>query len=439
MVAADGKADRLYMSLRTLRNIILLTAFFILTFGVGYQLGTKNSLSGTDPRLFSDKVTGKAPNNQTIDFSLFWDVWDRLNRSYIDKKALVPKTMFYGAISGMVASLGDPYTVFLPPEQNKEAKDDLSGKFEGIGAQLGIKDKKIVVVAPLKGTPAETSGLKPGDWIVKVDGKETASWSLPEAVSKIRGPKGSRVLLTVLHKDASASSEIAVVRDSIKVTSVEWETLNVQCNTMLQCKIVKEECTDCGKVIHLRLARFGDQTPDEWNNAIDEILLKTEDKLNKNSIKGLIFDLRNNPGGYLSGSVFIASEFVKDGVVVVQENSLGNRQTYAVNRKGRLTDMPMVILINKGTASSSEIVAGALQVRRNIKVVGETSFGKGSVQEAQDLSEGAGIHITTAKWLLPNGKWINGSGIEPDVKVENDVNKPDEDLQLTKGVETLVK
>lgn len=442
------------MSLKTLRNIVLLTAFFILTFGVGYQLGTKSSLSGTDLRLFSDKIAGKTASNQNIDFSLFWDVWDRLNRSYIDKKALVPKTMFYGAISGMVASLGDPYTVFLPPEQNKEAKDDLSGKFEGIGAQLGIKDKKIVVVAPLKGTPAESSGLKPGDWIMKVDGKETASWSLPEAVSKIRGPKGSRVLLTVLHKDASASSEIAVVRDSIKVTSVEWETKNIKYSldfardkqTRLpdgqvsnsKYEEVKERCDECEKIIYLKLARFGDQTPDEWNNAIDEIL-KTEDKLNKNSIKGLIFDLRNNPGGYLSGSVFIASEFLKDGVIVVQENSLGNRQTYTVNRKGRLTDMRMVILINKGTASSSEIVAGALQVRRNIKVVGETSFGKGSVQEAQDLAEGAGIHITTAKWLLPNGKWINGSGIEPDVKVENDVNKPDEDLQLTKGIETLMK
>lgn len=425
------------MSLKTLRNIILLTAFFILTFGAGYQLGVKSGLANADLRLFSDKITGKTSNNQNIDFSLFWDVWDRLNRSYIDKKALVPKQMFYGAISGMVASLDDPYTVFLPPDQNKEAKDDLGGKFEGIGAQLGIKDKKIVVVAPLKGTPAESSGLKPGDWIVKVDGKETATWTLPEAVSKIRGPKGSKVLLTIVHKDASASAEVTVMRDSIKVASVEWEMLNTQC-TSSQCKIVKEECADCSKVIYLKLTRFGDETPNEWDKAVSQIM-ETMGKSPQGVVKGLVFDLRNNPGGYLSGSVFIASEFLKDGVVVIQENASGNKQTYTVNRKGRLTDMPMVLLINKGTASSSEIVAGALQVRRNIKIVGETSFGKGSVQEAQDLAEGAGIHITTAKWLLPNGKWINGTGIDPYVKIENDTNKPDEDLQLVKGIETLVK
>ncbi len=438
-------SDELIMSLKTIRNIVLFAAFFVLTFGVGYRMGAEKRLdsSFSDSRIWSSEITGKTPEkfSNTLDFSLFWDVWDRLNKSYIDKKALDPEKMFYGAISGMVASLGDPYTVFLSPDQNKEAKDDLGGKFEGIGAQLGIKDKKIVVIAPLKGTPAEKAGLQPGDWIVKVDGKETANWTLPEAVSKIRGPKGSKVVLTVIKKDASSSAEVTVTRDAIKVASVEWETLNIRCaNTPeYQCKIIKETCGDCDKVVYLKLARFGDQTPDEWNKAIDQIVLQTLEGTEKYKVKGIVFDLRNNPGGYLLGSVFIASEFLKDGVIVTQENANGSKQTYTVNRKGRLTEIPLVVLINKGTASSSEIVAGALQLRRGIKTVGETSFGKGSIQEAQDLEKGAGIHITTAKWLLPNGKWINGSGIEPDVKVENDPNKPDEDLQLTRGIETLVK
>jgi carboxyl-terminal processing protease len=201
-------------------------------------------------------------------------------------------------------------------------------------------------------------------------------------------------------------------------------------------KIISDDCIDCNKIVYLKLIRFGDQTADEWNKVVDGI----KSALAGNSqVKGLVFDVRNNPGGYLSGSVFIASEFLKDGPVVIQELAGGGRQTYNVNRKGKLLDIPMVVLINKGSASASEIVAGALKERGRSKLIGETTFGKGSIQEAVDLSGGAGIHITTAKWLMPSGKWINGSGIEPDVKVENDENKPDEDLQLERAAEMLMK
>lgn len=412
------------MNLKTIRNIFLVLALLVLSFGTGYRAG----ITGVGQKWIQNtKVIGNIPvKPNAVDFSLFWDVWDRVNRYYIDKKAIDYQKMVYGAISGMVSSLGDPYTVFLPPDQNKEAKDDLSGKFEGIGAQLGVKDKKIVVIAPLKGTPAEKAGLKPSDWVVKVDDKESTGWTLPEAVAKIRGPKGSSVKLTIVHKEDSKTVEISVVRDTIKVVSVEWEEKNI-----------KKECNDCDKVIYLKLSRFGDQTTDEWNKAVGEINSKLQTANSK--IKGLVFDLRNNPGGYLSGSVFIASEFLKDGNVVIQESVAGGKQTYNVERKGKLTDIPMVVLINKGSASASEIVAGALGVRGRAKLVGETTFGKGSIQEAQELASGAGIHITTAKWLLPNGKWINGSGIDPDVKAENDTAAPDEDLQLEKAIETLVK
>jgi carboxyl-terminal processing protease len=436
----------IYMSLKTLRNISLGLSLLIFTFGVGYSVGVRGI--GTNLVFPTAEVTGKAaPKVSSVNFSLFWDVWDRLFRLYLDKKALDAQKMVYGAISGMVVSLGDPYTVFLPPDQNKEAKDDLGGKFEGIGAQLGIKDKKIVVVAPLKESPAAAAGLRPGDWIIKVDDKETLNWTIYEAVSKIRGPKGSKVSLSIMHKNASKSAEITVVRDEIKVASVEWEEKNVQCNnaTMQQCKEIKEGCANCEKIVYLKLTRFGDQTSDEWNKAVGEINQVIGQSSNLpagkagQAIKGLVFDLRNNPGGYLSGSVFIASEFLADGTVVIQESAGGVSQKFTVNRKGKLLSIPMVVLINKGSASASEIVAGALKERNRAKLVGETTFGKGSIQEAQDLSGGAGIHITTAKWLLPSGKWINGSGVEPDVAVANDEAKPEEDLQLEKAIEVLVK
>lgn len=421
------------MSLKTVRNIFLIVALVVLAFGAGFQAGA-GGLSQERVSESSD-IKGKTAvkSAETVDFSLFWDVWDRLGRYYFDKKALDSQKQVYGAISGMVSSLGDPYTVFLPPEQNKEAKDDLGGKFEGIGAQLGVKDKKIVVIAPLKGTPAESAGLKPGDWIVKVDGLETISWTLPYAVSKIRGPKGSKVVLTILQENAVKPSDVTVERDAIKVSSVEWEVKKFN----IKYEISKEECSECNKIIYLKLSRFGDNTTDEWNKAIDQV----EQSLNAKdiSMKGMVFDLRNNPGGYLSGSVFIASEFLSDGVVVIQESTDSRQQVYKVNRKGRLLTIPMVVLINKGSASASEIVAGALRDRGRAKLIGETSFGKGSIQEAQELSSGSGIHITTAKWLLPSQKWINGQGLSPDVKIANDEAKPEVDLQLEKAIEVLLQ
>ncbi|OGG00490.1 hypothetical protein A2Y99_02775 [Candidatus Gottesmanbacteria bacterium RBG_13_37_7] len=427
------------MSLKNIRNFIVILTLLLLSFGFGFRFGQSDSEDKSNVTKNID-IEGKTSAKITkVDFSLFWDVWDRLNRYYIDKSKLNAQNMVYGAVSGMVAALEDPYTVFLPPDQNKETKDDLGGKFEGIGAQLGIKDKKIVVIAPLKSSPAESAGLKSGDWILKVDGKETAGWTLPEAVSKIRGQKGTKVMLSIMHKDASVSSEIAVVRDQIKVPSVEWEVKNVRCNqeNSNQCKIVPSPCEDCQKVAYLKLTRFGDQTNDEWNKAVAEIIKLTGPD-NTSTIIGLIFDLRNNPGGYLSGSVFIASEFLKDGTVVIQESYQEQKETYNVNRKGKLLTIPMVVLINKGSASASEIVAGALQERGRAKLVGETTFGKGSIQEAQELENGAGIHITTAKWLLPSGKWINGSGIDPDIKAEEGVDE-NLDPQLDKAAEVLLK
>lgn len=426
------------LKLSHFRNGIILLALILIAFGSGYRFGQKTP--GYASPLTQTTITGGTTGkNTSVDFSLFWDVWNRIGRYYIDKSAVNPQKMVYGAISGMVSALGDPYTVFLPPDQNKDAKEDLGGKFEGIGAQLGVVDKKIVVIAPLKGTPAEKAGLKSGDWVVKVDGKETLNWTVFEAVTKIRGPRGTNVLLTVIHKDASASSDITVARETINVASVEWDIDNLSCSSGNVCTVTKDDCSSCKKVAYLKLSRFGDQTTDEWNKVVGEILAKIPGGVPTSDIKGLVFDLRNNPGGYLAGSIFIASEFLKDGAIVKQDSIQSGTQAYSVERKGKLLTIPMIVLINKGSASASEIVAGALQERGRAKLVGETSFGKGSVQEAQDLPEGAGIHITTAKWLLPSGKWINGKGIDPDVKVVNDDTKPDEDAQLVKAVEMLTQ
>ena len=411
------------MTLKKIRKIILIISLILLSGGGGYWLGQREisfSWQSFNPQVVV--VNRTTPPGTPVDFSLFWAVWDRVSRDFIEKTKIDPQKMVWGAISGMVASLEDPYTVFLPPQENKEAKDELGGKFEGIGAQLGMKDKRIVVIAPLSGMPAKKAGILSGDIILKVNDEDTAGWTLPQAVSKIRGPKGTEVVLTVLHKKEESDDEkgetedIKIIRETIKVPSVKVDILDEPCHSA-----------------HLQLMRFGDQTSNEWDAAVAEIL---NSQLTSGNFKGVILDLRNNPGGYLQGSVFVASEFLKDGIVVIQEDAKGKRETFSVNRTGKLTEIPLVILINQGSASASEIVAGALQERREIKVVGENSFGKGSIQEAQDLPQGAGLHITTSRWLLPSGTWINGEGVEPDVKIEEDL-ETETDEQLEKAKEIL--
>jgi len=406
------------MTLKKIRSIVFILTLIILAAGAGFWFGQREvSVSWRNFKPQAVITNKQAPATIEVDFSLFWDVWQRVSRDYIDKTKLEPQKMVWGAIAGMVQSLGDPYTVFLSPKENQEVKDDLGGVFEGIGAQLGMKDKKIVVIAPLEGMPAEKAGIKAGDFILKVDTEETTGWTLPEAVAKIRGPRGSKVVLTVLHQNQEQPVEITIIREEIKVPSVEVEM------------------EENGQVVHLKLMRFGDQTSEEWEAAVNEINQITKQP-NNQTTKGVILDLRNNPGGYLQGAVFIVSEFLENGPVVIQENAQGQRQTFDVNRRGQLTEVPLVVLINQGSASASEIVAGVLQERGRAKIVGEKSFGKGSIQEAEDLSQGAGLHITTSKWLLPSGKWINGQGIEPSVKIEDD-QETEKDEQLEKAIEVL--
>ncbi|MBI3620177.1 S41 family peptidase [Candidatus Roizmanbacteria bacterium] len=400
-------------------NTLLILSVATLIFGSGYKLGQyrqvyQNSSSTSLIAAFQAEAKDK-----NIDTGLFWDAWNKLQEKFVDKSKINTQKMFYGAIKGMVASADDPYTFFLTPEENREIKNDLGGKFEGIGAQLGMKDGHVVIIAPLKSSPAEKAGIRPGDYVLKVNNDDTKGWSLFQAVSKIRGDKGTKVKLTLLRGEKEFTVE--VTRDQIKVASVE----------------LSYEKT----VAYLKLNQFGENTNDEWDKAVSDI----QNKWRKKQIKGMILDLRGNPGGYLDSAVYLAAEFLAPGrVVVKQESANNNSHTYYVTRNGKLQDIPLTVLIDKGSASSSEILTGALRDYKRAKLIGEKSFGKGSVQEAIDLKNNAGLHITVAKWVLPNGDWIMGKGIEPDISVQNDIKEgntlsKEGDRQLEKAIEVVLQ
>lgn len=409
-------------------NIFFIFSVVILIFGSGYKLGEYRTIYSSIQKPSYTITNAPNQNIKNIDFSLFWNTWEKVEQKFIDKKKLDPKKMFFGAIKGMVASLEDPYTFFLSPDENKQSKDDLSGKFEGIGAQLGLKDSRIVVIAPLKKSPAIEAGVKSGDYINKVDGQPTKTWTLTQAVSKIRGNKGTKVKLTLERN--GKEFDVVIVRDQIHVSSVE-----LSYDKSLKCS------QSCTMVAILKLNQFGESTNEEWDTAIAEI----KSKWDKKEIKGMVLDVRDNPGGYLDSSVYLASEFLPLGKIIVKQESTNQTdKTYKVMRQGQLLDIPLVILINKGSASASEILSGALRDYKRAQLIGEKSFGKGSVQEALDLKDGAGLHVTVAKWILPNGDWIMGKGIEPEIKIENKITEGNSltretDQQLEKAIIEVLK
>ena len=395
-------------------NILLFLSIGVFLFGCGYKLGEYKSLN------FSGSVSYPVLNGAPAGFDsgLFWQTWNNLQQKYVDKTKVDPQKMFYGALKGMVSSVDDPYTFFLTPDENKQTKEDLDGQFEGIGAQLGLKDNQIIIIAPLKNSPAEKAGVKAGDFINDVDGQSTKTWTLTQAVSKIRGKKGTKVTLT-LERDGKEFT-VTIIRDQITVSSVDLSYEN--------------------GVAILKLNQFGDNTNAEWDKAVADIKAKWDRK----EIKGMVLDLRDNPGGFLDSAVYLASEFLPQGKLIVKQESTttGNHDYYS-ERSGNLQDIPLSILINKGSASASEILAGSLRDYNRAKLIGEKSFGKGSVQEALDLKNGAGLHVTVAKWVLPNGDWINGKGITPDISIENKVPEGNtlnraEDAQLDKAIEVVL-
>jgi len=421
-------------------RIFQLLLVILIAFLGGYFFGVnKVNLDWKNYKPVLNIVNREPPSGLiTIDANPFWIVWQKLEENYYDKSKLDQQKMLNGAITGLVQSIGDPFTLYLPPIQNTNFKQGLAGEFSGIGAELGTKDKDIIVISPLDGSPAEKAGIKAGDIIVAVDSQSTVSWSLAQAVDKIRGPKGTSVTLTVIHKDSGKKADIKITRDVITVKSVEMDIESAKCSNSGCSNISKDPCSGngCIEFAYIRLSQFGDNTNTEWLSMVKGI----SDKINADpKIKGIVLDLRNNPGGYLTDATFIASEFLPKGTLVVTQDS-GNQQIpMQAQRDGLLLTPKLIVLINKGSASASEIVAGALRDNKRAELVGETSYGKGTVQEAEDLGDGAGLHVTIAKWLTPNGTWVNGKGLTPDVSIDLNPKTPDVDTQLAKAVSELLK
>lgn len=350
---------------------------------------------------------------QGADFSLFWEAWRTLQDKYVHSDKLDYGRMTEGAIRGMVESLEDPYTVFMDREQTKQFSDDISGYFEGVGMEIGIKDKGLRVIAPLEGTPAQRAGIKPGDAIVRIEEDSTFGMSLEEAVAKIRGPKGTSVQMTILRDGWSESREIQVERAVIEIPSLALE--------------MKE-----GNIAHLRLYQFSQKAPLDLRQAASEMRAMGAERM--------IIDLRNNPGGYLEVAQDIAGWFLESGspVVIERVGPEEEERVYEAQGNAAFVSMPVVVLINEGSASASEILAGALRDNRKIPLIGEASFGKGSVQELRRLRDGSSVKVTVAAWLTPGGTAIAEEGLDPDIPVPFDpAADSQEDPQLERAIEVV--
>lgn len=362
--------------------------------------------------LFYGKSQCKVCPPEEIDFSLFWEAYHKLQEKFVDKEKINAQKILYGAISGMVNSLEDPYTIFLNPEQSKKFEEDVKGTFEGIGAEIGIRKGQLQIIAPLEGTPAQKVGLRTGDKILKINNKLTEGMSLEEAVSLIRGPRGTEVTLTIFREGWEKERDFKIIRDVILVPSLKWE--------------MKDD------IIYLKIYQFSEKLSFDFAKTAIEILMQPSQKM--------VVDLRDNPGGYLEVAQNIAGWFLEKGqIVAIEEFGSGQRKEYQSEGPSKFSNYKIVVLINQGTASGAEIVAGALRDNRGIILVGEKSFGKGSVQEMEQLRGGSSLKITVAKWLTPKGKLISEIGLEPDIKVEmTEKNLEEEkDLQLEKAIEIL--
>ena len=397
-------------SLKKVLVIVTLVILVLASTGFGFYLGQQDA----EKRIINNIFTQGASDQETknLDFTLFWNVWQSLKEKFIDQNRFDNQKMLYGAISGMVRSLNDPYTVFMDPEESKKFLEDVSGKFEGVGMEVGQKKGQLQIIAPLEGTPAQKAGLRAGDKIVKIDDAFTSEMPVDDAVSQIRGKKDTQVVLTIFREGWNNTKEFKLIRDIIEVPSLKWE--------------VKEN-----DVAYIKLYQFSEKASADFRKTALEIL--------RTPTKRIVLDLRNNPGGYLEVSQDIASFFLeKDSLVAIEDfGDKKEQKKYLAQGNDIFSQLPLVVLINQGSASAAEILAGALRDNRQIKLVGETSFGKGSVQELENLTGGSSLKITVAKWLTPKGQSISDHGLTPDVQVEitDEDYQKERDPQLDKALE----
>ncbi|KKU44350.1 MAG: Carboxyl-terminal protease [Berkelbacteria bacterium GW2011_GWA2_46_7] len=356
-------------------------------------------------------ILGQTTTNarQKLDLNQFWQVYDIINRRYVG--SIDQKAASEGAVAGLVSSLGDPFSMYLPAEARKNLDSELKGEFEGIGAELTQKDGLITVVTPLDGSPAATAGLMPKDIVLKIGDESTSEMLLDEAVSKIRGPKGTTVTLEVARPKVSDPIKLTITRDAIHVKSVESEILS-------------------GNIGYLEIRQFGDDTVESVKKSVADLA--------KIGPRAVIIDLRNNPGGYLDAVAPIAGQFIAPNVVVKEKYKGGRIEPIPSKDVPVMPNTPLFILVNGGSASAAEILAGALQDYKRATLVGQKTFGKGSVQDIIPLKAGAALRLTIAEWLTPNDRQISKKGIDPDVVVEGD-KKPDSDPVLAKALEIITK
>ena len=397
----------------SVKKVVGIAILTVCTFVTGFVIG--RVFEGNSINMF-DK------NSDTVDFSLFWDVWNTVEDGYVDADKIDENTMVYGSIKGMVESLDDPATVFLDPDETEEFNLSSEGKyFEGIGAELGYDDGAVIIVSPLEGSPAKEAGLRPGDIILKVDDHEViSSDTVYDIVSLIRGEAGTKVTLEVLHSGDVEPIAVEIERKEITVPSMSWELAG--------------ENKD---IAVISLDRFTDASYSEWVNSwdtiVNEVVGSGKDKI--------ILDLRGNPGGYLDAAVYAADDFLNEGDIIVQQRDRNdNLDVSKASGKGRLIDKEVVVLVDAGSASASEILAGALQKNGRAQLVGAKTYGKGTAQSVIDFNDGSSLHLTIMQWLLPDGESLTrDTPITPDIEVKytNEDFINGDDPQLVKAVEML--
>lgn len=396
---------------------IVIALIFIIGVGISFKSGLTLGQKGYTYQADGFRFVNQKDQPKDVDYSLLWDAIGIVSDRYIDSPVDQQKIL-YGAVRGAISAAGDEYTEFFNPEDLADFQTQLEGNFDGIGAEIGKRNGAVVVIAPLDDSPAQKAGLQPNDIIVSVDGQSTSDWSVDDTVHKIRGTKGTPVVLTLYREGKSDTFDVSIVRENIEVKSVK-----------LSYKQVNDK-----KIAIITLSRFGNDTKALFRKAVDDI--------KKQSVQGLVLDLRNDPGGYLEGAIEVSSYWLgKDQLVVTEARS--NKAPLAYNSYGYkdLAGLKTVVLINAGSASAAEIVAGALRDNGVARLVGEKSFGKGSVQELIELPKGGAVKVTVAKWITPSGKNLNKDGLEPDLKVElsEDDRNNKKDPQLDKALEEVLK
>lgn len=400
-------------------------------FAGGWYLGRANTISAQGQGdVTLKKVVGigiSAPAETVeadLDFKQFWELWKLLKLKYFEDAS--EQKMFYGAMAGMAEALGDPYTSFFEPVTAKEFSDSLKGEFEGIGAEIGTRSGQLQIIAPLPETPAAKAGLMAGDYILEINGTSTENMLTEEAVSLIRGKKGTVVKLKI----GRLPSKTSVKATSTLATEPDIKDYEIVRDTIV-VKSVRISWKD-DNIALVQVTNFNQDTSDEFSKAVDQIVEK--------KAKGIILDLRNNPGGYLDRSTAMAGEWVDDKVVVSERRKGKIVDEFHGTGSGRLNGLPTVVLVNQGSASASEIVAGALQDYGLARIIGMKTYGKGSVQDYTEFDDGSAIKITIAEWLTPKGRSINKTGIKPDIEVDKTIEDYNEnrDPQLDKAIEYIL-